>query len=476
MTNRELNKMAEDVRKEGYEPSSSRTDLVFDPATGEFRTVSRGTTPSVGDTVTQFTEGGFAVDEGEKTIYLNEQDVLEFGASGASEAVGTGRFWPKENVYHLGLGEPDGVKKGRELTVRFISRCEDVSSLASDPSQNDEFAVICGEGRPQVFRIKGTSVDGPLEYEFIPARENLYSRAKGLLEVGVLENKRVAIVGLGSFGSQIAIELAKAGVGHFSLMDFDRVELHNLMRHTASVEDLGRMKTDVIEEAVLGKNPYASVEKFPVNINDNLELLYSEVEKADLVIVATDNNTSRFNISKALVEKRKVGIFGRAITRAEGGDVFRYRPGGPCYCCIVGSGHLQEEEITDVASARRNGRIAAYVSPEDAEAMVQVGLSSDIEPICNMMVKLALVELSRGTESGISSLEAELVYDCYIWANRRDRHYSNWKSFPSAGPLPSILRWYGVKVNKNDHCPICSNDIVLDDNTDDIERLSINLD
>lgn len=36
------------------------------------------------------------------------------------------------------------------------------------------------------------------------------------------------IVGLGSFGSQIAIELAKAGVGSYSLWDFDRVELHNL--------------------------------------------------------------------------------------------------------------------------------------------------------------------------------------------------------------------------------------------------------
>ena len=72
------------------------------------------------------------------------------------------------------------------------------------------------------------------------------------------------------------------------------------------------------------------------------------------------------------------------------------------------------------------------MSSEDADAVVQVGLSSDIQPICNMMVKLALVELSRGSESGISSLEDELVYDYYMWANRRERHYANWAALPGA--------------------------------------------
>jgi hypothetical protein len=226
------------------------------------------------------------------------------------------------------------------------------------------------------------------------------------------------------------------------------------------------LKTNVIEEAILGKNPYAKVDKYPININEDLPLLYEEVEKADLVICATDNNTSRFNLSKALVEKQRIGIFGRAITRAEGGDVFRYRPGGPCYCCLVGAGNLQEEEISDAVSARRDGRIAAYVSPEDAEAMVQVGLSSDIEPICNMMVKLSLVELSRGTESGLTMLEDELIYDYYMWANRRERHYANWKPMPNAGGMPTILRWYGAKIEKEEHCPICSQAIQLEDDAD----------
>ena len=266
------------------------------------------------------------------------------------------------------------------------------------------------------------------------------------------------IVGLGSFGSQIAIELAKAGVGTFSLFDFDRVELHNLARHTCKIDDLGRLKTDAIYDAIKGKNPYAQVDKFPININEDINLLNEEIAKADLVICATDNNKSRFNISEALVKQRKVGIFGRAVTRAEGGDVFRYHPGGPCYCCLIGAGFYDpnSDEITDLASARRDGRIPAYASEEDANAMVQVGLSADIEPICNLMTKLSLMELSRGSESGIKCLESELVYDYYMWANRRERRHASWAPLPNAANRPTILRWYGARIHKDEQCPLCS--------------------
>lgn len=459
-----LNTMSEDIRNQGYNSSSSGTDLVFDPITGEFKTIRKGSGSGTGEIVTKFTEEGFAMSE--LVVYLNEQTVKDFLAGQTDKKKTCGSYRSEENVLHLGV-ENEKISIDSNIQAWFYKSKSDLDmSLADEP--NGGFAVVC-EGNNvevlQIFPIGSESVEKyrSIPFNYIPAKADLYSRAKGLLEVGVLKDKRVAIVGLGSFGSQIAIELAKAGVGSFSLFDFDRVEPHNLMRHTAYVKDLGRLKTDVLEESILGKNPYAHVDKFPVNINENVDLLSEELEKSDILICATDNNQSRFIISQALVAKQKVGIFGRAITRAEGGDVFRYRPGGPCYCCIVGSNFLFREEITNEDSARRVGVIPAYMSSEDAQAVVQVGLSNDIEPICNMMIRLALVELSRGTDSGISSLEEELVYDCYIWANRRDQNYSNWKKFHEAGPAPSILRWYGVRVSKDDNCPICSDNILLEE-------------
>lgn len=401
-------------------------------------------------------------------VVLNSEELEEFLSSDALYVIGYSYEWENENVLHFHT-----VKQrhsfGHESHVLFIKKGTDSAQLAN--IHQPEWTVEVEAGN-QV-KVKGHSHNDCFEIIYIPTHNDLYSRNKGILEVDVLKSKKVMIIGLGSFGSQIAIELAKAGVGSFMLFDFDRVELHNLARHTCVLNDLGRLKTDAIEDAILGKNPYATVEKYPVDINNDERLLLDKVGESDLVICATDNNQSRFSISEALVKQQKVGIFGRAITRAEGGDVFRYHPGGPCYCCLIGNQWYgaQDEEITDEASARRSGRIPQYMSAEDADAVVQVGLSSDIQPICNMMVKLALVELSKGKSSGISSLEGEFVYDYYMWANRRERHYANWAAMPGAGNKPTIMRWYGAHIAKNPNCPICSKEIEELDTGKEYEKM-----
>ncbi len=386
-------------------------------------------------------------------FYVDGEELAGFHSSAdLTHTSGVAYEWEGEGVIQLRF-TPLRHSFGKTHNVTFTK------DPAAAPSADGIVAIVRdGENVDILYQGKA------LKAEIIPSKESLYSRNKGILELNILEGKRVMIVGLGSFGSQIAIELAKAGVGHFALMDFDRVELHNLARHTSTVNDLGRLKTDVISDAVKGKNPYAEVDKFPINIIDHPDLLKEQCSKADIVICATDNNRSRFVLSEQLVALGKVGIFGRAITRAEGGDVFVYRPGGPCYCCLIGNGWYDaaREEITNEASARRDGRIAAYVSAEDADAMVQVGLSADIEPMCNMMVKLALVELSRGTDSGIQSLEEEFAAPYYMWVNRRERKYANWGSFANPGQMPTIMRWYGVEVDRDEGCALCGTDKILD--------------
>ena len=393
-------------------------------------------------------------------VFLDREELKDFCSRDLFEKEGISYEWEQEQVVHLRMN-PYNHSFGKTGMVVFVKGEMPFPYGQSKPWVKEIISYMVyvqNENTAKAYKVIERKLE-EIEVNYIPSRDELYSRSKGILEVNILESKRVMIVGLGSFGSQIAIELAKAGVGSFSLFDFDRVELHNLARHTCTIKDLGRLKTDAIYDAILGKNPYAHVDKFPVNINEDIPLLNEEVAKADIVICATDNNSSRFNLSEALVKQQKIGIFGRAVTRAEGGDVFRYVPGGPCYCCLIGAGwyDTSAEEITN------REQLPAYTSSEDAEAMIQVGLSSDIEPICNLMVKLALMELSRGKESGISCLEDELVYDYYMWANRRERRHANWAPLPDAGNRPTILRWYGARIKKVEDCPLCSHHIVLDE-------------
>jgi len=291
---------------------------------------------------------------------------------------------------------------------------------------------------------------------FVPRRSELFSRNTGLLETSALADKKVVIVGLGSGGSPIALELARAGIGHFTLIDFDRLELGNISRHVCGINDLGRYKTLAVRDQLLQKNPFAEVSTMEVNVNQALSQVEDAVAASDLLIVASDNDQSRFNLNQMSLNNNKIALYGRAITRAAGGDVLRVRPWkGPCYNCIFSSGLVagREEEMSQKRQAL--AVLPAYVEEDKINAMIQVGLSSDIAPIANMMTKMALVELSRGVEAGMNSVDEDLASDFYVWANRREEAYANWPRMGFKWTHPSILRWYGARVDRDPNCLVC---------------------
>lgn len=96
----------------------------------------------------------------------------------------------------------------------------------------------------------------------IPSRE-VMREALNIRHGEELQNKisaaRVAVCGLGGLGSNIAIALARAGVGHLHLIDFDRVDLTNLNRQQYAVGQLGQYKTDALRETLSLVSPYCDV-------------------------------------------------------------------------------------------------------------------------------------------------------------------------------------------------------------------------
>lgn len=405
-------------------------------------------------------------------LYLYQYQLQKFINASEQYKLGIAYEWKGENVFHAYLEYPQIAPSGFAIPCLFMKlknlselRCAEKFLNGIDLSEEQLSRVgiviaFCLENNQLLKRAFVLPYTNNIEIkiEYVPDKSNLYTRSKGLIEVGALEKKSVLIVGLGSGGASIAVELAKAGVGNFILVDFDRLELHNISRHIAGVNELGRLKTNIVRDAILAKNPYANISTYPIDMLSDISLIERLIIETDLVIAATDSLSSRYVLNSLIIKHKKVGIFGRAVTRAEGGDVLRVRPGGPCYACLKGSQwYTQEDEITDLRRARELGVIPAYTSEEDANAMVQVGLSTDIAPINTMVVKLALQELSKGTECLISTLEQELDYDFYMWANRRELHFANWAPFNNnpGRKKPTILQWYGVKFPKNCDCNEC---------------------
>jgi len=373
------------------------------------------------------------------------------------------------DVLHVTVSsEPQSQSNKKQIAVKFLKAfpdngpqtdkiLEEIYGTFEESNSLQIVLLVQADSKVKAF-VKKTSTDTahPIKVLLNPSKDLLYSRSKGLLESGLLEERKVAIVGLGSGGSIVAIELAKAGVGHFVLVDYDRIELNNIVRHTCGVKDLGRLKTKAIRDCILDKNPFAQVEIHNSDIN-NQEHTRKILSGCDLIVAATDNIRSRLNINTISLELDIPVLYGKCAVRAAGGEVVFIRPHkGPCFSCVYKNALLEaeKEEVSSFRQAREAN--PSYVPDDEVEATIQVGLSSDIIPISTMIVKIALVELCRGRDSAFSSLENDFTSAYYMWANRREGLY---QSYPADGfhnfNKPSILRWYTMEVKKDDNCMAC---------------------
>ncbi len=84
----------------------------------------------------------------------------------------------------------------------------------------------------------------------------------------------VSVCGLGGLGSNVAISLARAGVGTLILVDFDRVDVSNLHRQQYRVSQLEMNKTEAMKQILFEIAPYCNVITHTVKLTeDNLSLL-----------------------------------------------------------------------------------------------------------------------------------------------------------------------------------------------------------
>lgn len=137
----------------------------------------------------------------------------------------------------------------------------------------------------------------------IPSRE-VMREALNIRHGEDLQNKisaaRVAVCGLGGLGSNIAIALARAGVGHLHLIDFDRVDLTNLNRQQYAVGQLGQYKTDALRETLSLVSPYCDVTCDTVRVTE--ENLPDLLRNEDYICEAFDRAEAKATLVSGVLE------------------------------------------------------------------------------------------------------------------------------------------------------------------------------
>lgn len=111
----------------------------------------------------------------------------------------------------------------------------------------------------------------------------------------------VAVCGLGGLGSNIAVALARCGIGRLHLIDFDCVDLTNLNRQQYGVAQLGRPKPESLKEELLTINPYLNIVTDWVRMTEeNIpELLKDE----DYICEAFDVPEAKAMLTNCVLEK-----------------------------------------------------------------------------------------------------------------------------------------------------------------------------
>ena len=116
----------------------------------------------------------------------------------------------------------------------------------------------------------------------------------------LLSAGQVTIAGLGGLGSNVAYSLARIGVGHLHLIDFDVVDITNLNRQQYFMEHIGMYKTDALKSLLLKINPYLDIRTDCVKVTEeNLKELFAD---AQIVCEAFDNPVAKAMLVNGILE------------------------------------------------------------------------------------------------------------------------------------------------------------------------------
>lgn len=160
----------------------------------------------------------------------------------------------------------------------------------------------------------------------------------------LLRQAHVGVVGLGGLGSNVAMWLARLGVGHLQLIDFDRVELSNLNRQYYFLEDLDKPKAEALLPKLKQVNPFGDYQICTERLTEaNLEDLLSA---AEIVCEALDKPESKALLVNGVLEKfpEKYLVAASGLAGFGSSDLMQVRKITPRFY-LCGDGHSDFKQL-----------------------------------------------------------------------------------------------------------------------------------
>ena len=133
-------------------------------------------------------------------------------------------------------------------------------------------------------------------------KDDIFARSKGLLgeeTFDLIQDKVIAVFGLGGVGGTALEALARTGFKHFLIIDFDKVDPSNLNRQILyTAKDIGCLKVDAAKERILAINNEADVQTFAIKAQD-----FDFNQKIDYIVDAIDDVQGKLFLLKEAQER-----------------------------------------------------------------------------------------------------------------------------------------------------------------------------
>ena len=165
-----------------------------------------------------------------------------------------------------------------------------------------------------------------------------------------LKKAEVCILGLGGLGSNVAILLARGGIGHLKLIDFDVVEASNLNRQQYRISHIGMKKTEAIKTIIKEINPFVEIETLDIKVDR--ENIYSIVGDIEIVVEAFDRaETKAMAIEELLTNKNKIVVSASGMSGlGSANEIITRKVRNNFY--LIGDNYSDYEEYLGIMSTR----------------------------------------------------------------------------------------------------------------------------
>lgn len=171
----------------------------------------------------------------------------------------------------------------------------------------------------------------------------------------------VGIAGAGGLGSNVAMLLARAGIGKLIICDFDVVTLSNLGRQAFDLDQVGMPKVEAIAENIRKVNPFILLETHQLCLDsDKLRQIFHSV---DVMIEAFDHAEAKTMLIECFS---------------------RYFPATPLICASGLAGYGRSEEIRIVQDGSlyvvgdQSSQISPGIAPISARVMIVAAMQANL--------------------------------------------------------------------------------------------------